>query len=81
MGNMVYLMAPFLGLLLGPAFFVILLYVLRNCGNEITEQDISKGTGVNVIDIPEVLDYWVSLDICTKSNRVYTPSTKSFENK
>lgn len=57
----------------------VLLYVLRNSGNEITEQDISKGTGVNVIDIPEVLDYWVSLDIFTKSNGVYTPSTNLFE--
>lgn len=44
MGNMVYLMAPFLGLLLGPAFFVILLYVLRKVLRS------SKGTKLQKVD-------------------------------
>ena len=39
----------------------VLLYVLRNSDNEITNEDISRATGVNVTDIPEALDYWVQI--------------------
>lgn len=51
----------------------VLLYVLRNSGNEITDNDISAATGVNVTDIPEALDYWVSMGILQKSENEYTP--------
>lgn len=49
----------------------VLLYVLRNCDKEITNEMISKATGVNVPDIPEALDYWVSLGILSKSGDSY----------
>ncbi|MEE1220122.1 MAG: DnaD domain protein, partial [Ruminococcus sp.] len=58
----------------------VLLFVLRNSGNDITEQDISLATGVSVTDIPEVLDYWVSLGIFARNNDVYTPSARSDDN-
>ena len=51
----------------------VLLYVLRNAGNNLTVKDISAATGVNVTDIPEALDYWVSMGILCKSNGEYAP--------
>lgn len=49
----------------------VLLYVLRNCDSELSEEMISKGTGVNVTDIPEALDYWVNLGIFSKEDGDY----------
>ena len=51
----------------------VLLYVLRNSDNEITNEDISRATGVNVTDIPEALDYWVQIGIFSKENGGYAP--------
>jgi len=51
----------------------VLLYVLRNSGNELTDSDISAATGVNVTDIPEALDYWVSMGIFQKNENEYKP--------
>ena len=51
----------------------VLLYVLRNADNNITDKDISAATGVNVTDIPEALDYWVNIGILCKSNGEYSP--------
>lgn len=50
----------------------ILLYVLRNADKELSEEEISRVTGVNVTDIPEALDYWVSFGVLTKSENTYT---------
>lgn len=62
----------------------VLLYVLRNADKELENTDISKGTGVNVTDIPEALDYWVSLGILSKCEDTYSfPEEiieKEFEN-
>lgn len=49
----------------------VLLYVLRNSDKELTNEDISNGTGVHITDIPEVLDFWVSFDILSKSDDDY----------
>ena len=51
----------------------VLLYVLRNAGNNLTDKDISSATGVNVTDIPEALDYWVNMGILCKSGEEYAP--------
>ena len=51
----------------------VLLYVLRNAGNDLTDKDISAATGVNVTDIPEALDYWVNMGILCKSSEEYAP--------
>lgn len=51
----------------------VLLYVLRNSDNELTNEMISSGTGINVTDIPEALDFWVSMGIFSKENSVYSP--------
>lgn len=51
----------------------VLLYVLRNAGNNLTDKDISSATGVNVTDIPEALDYWVNMGILCKSDDEYAP--------
>lgn len=59
----------------------VLLYVLRNSGNEITDSDISAATGVNVTDIPEALDYWVSMEILQKSENEYKPVQAVVEEK
>ena len=53
----------------------VLLYVLRNAGNNLTDIDISSATGVNVTDIPEALDYWVNMGILCKSDGEYAPVT------
>lgn len=50
----------------------VLLYVLRNSDKELSEEEISRVTGVNVTDIPEALDYWVSFGVLTKSENTYT---------
>lgn len=50
----------------------VLLYVLRNADKKLENTDISEGTGVNVTDIPEALDYWVSLGILSKSEDIYS---------
>ena len=41
----------------------VLLFVLRNAGRSVDDTEISKATGVNVTDIPEALDYWVSMGL------------------
>ena len=50
----------------------VLLYVLRNADKELSEEEISRVTGVNVTDIPETLDYWVSFGVLTKTENTYT---------
>ncbi len=55
----------------------VLLCVLRNADKNITEAEISKITGVNVTDIPEALDYWVSMGVLCKSNGVLAPAEDS----
>ena len=50
----------------------VLLYVLRNSDKELDDADISAGTAVNVTDIPEALDYWVSLGVLSKAKNEYT---------
>lgn len=51
----------------------VLLFVLRNGGESIDETDISAATGVNVTDIPEALDYWVSMGVLQKTADEYSP--------
>ena len=55
----------------------VLLYVLRNAGKNITDSDISAATGVNVTDIPEALDYWVTMGVLCKSSGEYAPVEQS----
>ncbi len=52
----------------------VLLYVLRNADRNLELEAVSKATGVNVTDIPEALDYWVSRDILQKNDQVYAPA-------
>jgi len=52
----------------------VLLYVLRNADRELELEDISKATGVNVTDIPEALDYWVSREVLQKNAAGYAPN-------
>lgn len=59
----------------------VLLFVLRNSGCEITDSDISSATGVNVTDIPEALDYWVSMGILQKNENEYEPVQSKIEEK
>ncbi len=59
----------------------VLLFVLRNSGSELSDDDISRATGVNVTDIPEALDYWVSMGILQKNDCEYFPvSNQTAEN-
>lgn len=51
----------------------VLLYLLRHSGENISESDISKATGVNETDIPEAVDYWVSKGIFCKNDGVLEP--------
>lgn len=51
----------------------VLLFVLRNADKDIDDNAISDATGVNVTDIPEALDYWVSMGILQKSDNTYSP--------
>lgn len=51
----------------------VLLYILRNCGEMLDEEIISKATNVSVTDIPEILDYWVSMEILAKTDDTYIP--------
>lgn len=51
----------------------VLLYILRNCGESLDEEVISKATNVSITDIPEVLDYWVSMEVLAKSDDTYMP--------
>ncbi len=51
----------------------VLLYVLRNADKQLDEKSVSAATGVNVTDIPEALDYWVSMGILQKAGREYSP--------
>ena len=57
----------------------VLLYVLRNADRELELEAISKATGVNVTDIPEALDYWVSREVLQKNNLVYAPPSTDRE--
>lgn len=52
----------------------VLLYVLRNADRELELETISKATGVNVTDIPEALEYWVSREVLQKNDQIYAPS-------
>lgn len=49
----------------------VLLYVLRNSEKMLSDEEISKGTGVNVTDVPEALDYWVSFGVLDKADNDY----------
>ena len=51
----------------------VLLYILRNSDFELDLNEISKTTGVNVTDIPEALDYWVSREVLQKNDSEYAP--------
>ena len=51
----------------------VLLYVLRHADKELEYKSISQGTGVNITDIPEALDYWVSLGVLQKDGSLYEP--------
>ncbi len=55
----------------------VLLYVLRSADIPFDENDISKATGVNVTDIPEALDYWVSMGILQRNGSVLSPVSDS----
>ena len=59
----------------------VLLYVLRHADGELEYKAISQGTGVNVTDIPEALDYWVSMDVLQKDDSVYSPVNSNEEIK
>lgn len=58
----------------------VLLFVLRNADKAIDENAISDATGVNVTDIPEALDYWVSMGVLQKANDTYFPIESSEDN-
>ena len=51
----------------------VLLFVLRNAGRSVDDTEISKATGVNVTDIPEALDYWVSIGVFNRIENTFTP--------
>ena len=51
----------------------VLLYILRNSDKELDEKDISKATGVNVTDIPEAVEYWVSMGVLQNTSGVLSP--------
>ena len=51
----------------------VLLYLLRHSGDDIDENQISKATGVNISDIPEAVEYWVSRDIFKKTEDALVP--------
>lgn len=54
----------------------VLLCVLRNSGKDLTAEEISACTGVNETDIPEALEYWVSIGILHKDSDKYTPASE-----
>ncbi len=51
----------------------VLLYVLRHAGEMIELEQISAATGVNVTDIPEALEYWVSMEVLSQNDTVFAP--------
>lgn len=51
----------------------VLLFVLRNAGRSVDDTEISKATGVNVTDIPEALDYWVSIGVFNRIENTLIP--------
>lgn len=55
----------------------VLLYLLRHSGENMSESDISKATGVNETDIPEAVEYWVSRGIFCENNGTYEPERAS----
>lgn len=57
----------------------VLLFVLRNAGSQIDDAEISKATGVNVTDIPEALDYWVSMGVFNRVENTFTPAKSNVE--
>ena len=57
----------------------VLLFVLRNAGSSFDESEISKATGVNVTDIPEALDYWVSMGIFNRIDNTLVPAKNEEE--
>lgn len=53
----------------------VLLYVLRNADGDLELETVSQATGVNVTDIPEALEYWVSRGVLKKENGVFSPES------
>lgn len=51
----------------------VLLYLLRNADKEPELQAVSEATGVNITDIPEAMEYWVSMGVLAKSGDSYEP--------
>lgn len=52
----------------------VLLYLLRNADKEPELQAVSEATGVNITDIPEAMEYWVSMGVLAKSGDCYEPT-------
>lgn len=59
----------------------VLLFMLRNSDRELSLEDVSKATGVNVTDIPEALEYWVSREILRQNSGVFAPVDSTEEIK
>lgn len=59
----------------------VLLCVLNSKGNDISYEEISKYTGVNVTDIPEALDFWIDRKILAKSGEEILPAMPKKPNK
>lgn len=57
----------------------VLLFVLRNAGRSVENDEISKATGVNVTDIPEALDYWVSMGVFSRVENTFVPAKNNDE--
>lgn len=57
----------------------VLLYILRSAGNTLDENTISKVTGVNVTDIPEAVEYWISMGVLQKSGDALVPNNENAE--
>lgn len=57
----------------------VLLFVLRNAGRSLENDEISKATGVNVTDIPEALDYWVSMGVFNRVENALVPAKNNDE--
>lgn len=57
----------------------VLLYLLRHSGEEVSDSDISRATGVNETDIPEAVEYWIMKGVFCKSDGDYVPAYSAQE--
>ena len=58
-------------------FLKVLLVLLAYAGDDLSETEIAKISGVSVLDVSDAIDFWVNHSVISKNNNLLSPITES----